>query len=159
MKNKGFKIPNAYGTCHTFFVSFKKSTELQRPLLVSRSSKGKMFSESRGSLRFKIQHLKHLENLKLTILEALDLPAMDFTGKSDPYVEVILNPKGTKCTTKSKREALNPKFDEIFNIRVSEKDLKLPEAELVFKGMKCFSTLINFLQIFENLNYFMSLFF
>ena len=98
-----------------------------------------MFSESRGSLRFKIQHLKHLENLKLTILEALDLPAMDFTGKSDPYVEIMLNPKGSKCTTKSKRGSLNPRFDEIFNIRITEKDLNLPESELVFKGMKCFS--------------------
>ena len=46
------------------------------------------------SLRFKIQYISHLRILRVKILDATDLPAMDSDGKSDPFVETILMPQG-----------------------------------------------------------------
>ncbi|KAF4079753.1 hypothetical protein AMELA_G00181930 [Ameiurus melas] len=53
--------------------------------------------------------------LVVRILKALDLPAKDFTGTSDPYVKIYLLPeRKKKFQTRVHRKTLNPTFDEVF---------------------------------------------
>ncbi|KAF0748711.1 synaptotagmin-7 [Aphis craccivora] len=47
------------------------------------------------------------------VLQAKDLPAMDLSGTSDPYVRVTLLPdKKHRLDTKVKRRTLNPRWNE-----------------------------------------------
>ncbi|NXS63053.1 SYT10 protein, partial [Brachypteracias leptosomus] len=51
---------------------------------------------------------------------ALDLPAKDFTGTSDPYVKIYLLPdRKKKFQTRVHRKTLNPIFDETFQFPVA----------------------------------------
>ena len=53
--------------------------------------------------------------LTLKIMRAVDLPAKDFSGTSDPYVKILLLPdKKSKLTTNIKRKNLNPRWNEVF---------------------------------------------
>ena len=57
-------------------------------------------------------------NLKVHVMEATDLPAMDLNGTSDPYVKVYVLPdKKKKFETKVQKKSLNPVFDETFNFK------------------------------------------
>jgi len=48
-----------------------------------------------------------------TVFQAKDLPAMDLSGTSDPYVRVTLLPdKKHRLDTKVKRRTLNPRWNE-----------------------------------------------
>jgi len=47
------------------------------------------------------------------VFQAKDLPAMDLSGTSDPYVRVKLLPdKKHRLDTKVKRRTLNPRWNE-----------------------------------------------
>lgn len=47
------------------------------------------------------------------VFQAKDLPAMDLSGTSDPYVRVTLLPdKKHRLDTKVKRRTLNPRWNE-----------------------------------------------
>ncbi|NWX20064.1 SYT3 protein, partial [Aegotheles bennettii] len=53
------------------------------------------------------------------VLRALDLPAKDPNGFSDPYVKIYLLPdRKRKFQTKVHRKTLNPVFDETFTFGV-----------------------------------------
>lgn len=53
-------------------------------------------------------------------MEATELPGMDMSGTSDPYVKVTLLPdKKPKFETKVHRKTLNPVFNETFIFKVS----------------------------------------
>ena len=53
------------------------------------------------------------------MLQAADLPGMDMSGTSDPYVKVYLLPdKKKKFETKVHRKTLNPVFNETFIFKV-----------------------------------------
>ncbi|XP_010221021.1 PREDICTED: synaptotagmin-3-like, partial [Tinamus guttatus] len=59
------------------------------------------------------------EQLVVRILRALDLPAKDANGFSDPYVKMYLLPdRKKKFQTKVHRKTLNPVFDETFSFGV-----------------------------------------
>ncbi|OON15550.1 C2 domain protein, partial [Opisthorchis viverrini] len=53
--------------------------------------------------------------LTVGVIQATDLPGMDMSGTSDPYVKVFLLPeKKKKFETKVHRKTLNPVFNETF---------------------------------------------
>ena len=53
------------------------------------------------------------------MIQAADLPGMDMSGTSDPYVKVYLLPdKKKKYETKVHRKTLNPVFNETFVFKV-----------------------------------------
>ena len=53
--------------------------------------------------------------LTLKIMRAIELPAKDFSGTSDPYVKIMLLPdKKHKLQTNIKRRNLNPRWNEVF---------------------------------------------
>lgn len=54
------------------------------------------------------------------VIQAADLPGMDMSGTSDPYVKVYMLPdKKKKFETKVHRKTLNPVFNETFVFKVS----------------------------------------
>ena len=58
--------------------------------------------------------------LTVGILEAEEIPAMDMSGTSDPYVKVFILPdKKKKFETKVHRKTLSPVFNESFVFKVS----------------------------------------
>jgi len=53
------------------------------------------------------------------VIQAADLPGMDMSGTSDPYVKVYVMPdKKKKYETKVHRKTLNPVFNETFVFKV-----------------------------------------
>ncbi|XP_013004767.2 synaptotagmin-10 isoform X1 [Cavia porcellus] len=72
-----------------------------------------------GKLNFTLQYDYENELLVVKIIKALDLPAKDFTGTSDPYVKMYLLPdRKKKFQTRVHRKTLNPLFDETFQFPV-----------------------------------------
>ncbi len=68
-----------------------------------------------GRLEFKLDYNFEKGELKVTIIQANELPAMDFGGTSDPYVKLYLMPdKKKKFQTKVHKKTLNPVFNESF---------------------------------------------
>ncbi|XP_006874832.1 PREDICTED: synaptotagmin-10-like [Chrysochloris asiatica] len=73
-----------------------------------------------GKLNFTLQYNYESELLVVKIIKALDLPAKDFTGTSDPYVKIYLLPdRKKKFQTRVHRKTLNPLFDETFQFLVA----------------------------------------
>uniref|UniRef100_A0A667HKM6 Synaptotagmin 10 n=1 Tax=Lynx canadensis TaxID=61383 RepID=A0A667HKM6_LYNCA len=73
-----------------------------------------------GKLNFTLQYDYENELLIVKIIKALDLPAKDFTGTSDPYVKMYLLPdRKKKFQTRVHRKTLNPLFDETFQFPVA----------------------------------------
>ena len=57
--------------------------------------------------------------LTVGIMDAEEIPAMDMSGTSDPYVKVFLLPdKKKKFETKVHRKTLSPVFNESFVFKV-----------------------------------------
>nr|KAG5698270.1 hypothetical protein BaRGS_024077 [Batillaria attramentaria] len=68
-----------------------------------------------GRIQFGLMY--DFQNLTLTlrIIRAVQLPAKDVTGTSDPYVKILLLPdKKHKLLTKVKKRNLNPHWNECF---------------------------------------------
>uniref|UniRef100_A0A670HQV9 Synaptotagmin 9 n=1 Tax=Podarcis muralis TaxID=64176 RepID=A0A670HQV9_PODMU len=81
-------------------------------------------SKSCGKLNFIVKYDCDLEQLIVKIHKAVNLPAKDFSGTSDPYVKIYLLPdRKTKHQTKVHRKTLNPVFDEVFLFPVPYNDL------------------------------------
>ncbi|XP_063074096.1 synaptotagmin-10 [Engraulis encrasicolus] len=75
--------------------------------------------ETCGKLSFALRYDYEEQALEVRILKALDLPAKDFTGTSDPYVKIYLLPeRKKKFQTRVHRKTLNPTFDETFRFPV-----------------------------------------
>lgn len=71
--------------------------------------------EKLGKLQFNLSYDFQESTLTLRIIRAIDLPAKDFSGTSDPYVKILLLPdKKSKLTTNIKRRNLNPRWNEVF---------------------------------------------
>ncbi|KAM9373044.1 synaptotagmin-9 [Phaethornis superciliosus] len=81
-------------------------------------------SKACGRLNFILKYDCDLEQLIVKIHKAINLPAKDFSGTSDPYVKIYLLPdRKTKHQTKVHRKTLNPVFDEVFLFSVPYNDL------------------------------------
>ncbi|XP_030633731.1 synaptotagmin-10 [Chanos chanos] len=80
--------------------------------------------ETCGKLSFALSYDYEEQALVVRILKALDLPAKDFTGTSDPYVKIYLLPeRKKKFQTRVHRKTLNPTFDETFRFPVEYEQL------------------------------------
>ncbi|XP_056409716.1 synaptotagmin-10 isoform X1 [Hyla sarda] len=77
-----------------------------------------------GKLNFALQYDYENELLVVKILKALELPAKDLCGTSDPYVKIYLLPdRKKKFQTRVHRKTLNPVFDETFQFPVAYDEL------------------------------------
>ncbi|CAH8643183.1 unnamed protein product [Dicrocoelium dendriticum] len=82
-----------------------------------------------GKLHFTLDYDFQKAELTVGVLEAVELPAMDMCGTSDPYVKLYLLPdKKRKFETKVHRKNLNPVFNETFVFKV-------PYAEVAAKTL------------------------
>ena len=92
----------------------------------------KAASEYLGKIQYEIRYDFNTQTLIVKIIQAVDLPAMDLGGVSDPYVKVYLIPetKGQKkFETKVHRKTLNPFFNQTFEFK------NLPYAETFDKTL------------------------
>jgi len=92
----------------------------------------KAASEYLGKLQYEIKYDFNTQTLIVKIIQAVDLPAMDLGGVSDPYVKLYLIPetKGQKkYETKVHRKTLNPFFNQTFEFK------NLPYAETFDKTL------------------------
>lgn len=96
----------------------------------SRSKGSSMSLDSRstepqlGRLKYNIDYDFNTSVLRVNVLEAEKLPAMDLCGSSDPYVKVYLLPDRRKYEkTKVHKKSLNPVFNETFEFPICYKDL------------------------------------
>ncbi|XP_029012365.1 synaptotagmin-6 [Betta splendens] len=80
-------------------------------------------SKNCGRINFSLKYDYENEALLVNILRALDLPAKDLCGTSDPYVKVYLLPDRKKFQTRVHRKTLNPTFDESFQFPVAYDEL------------------------------------
>ncbi|PWA17898.1 hypothetical protein CCH79_00008082 [Gambusia affinis] len=77
-----------------------------------------------GKICFLLRYAFNTEQLVVKILKALDLPAKDANGFSDPYVKIYLLPdRKKKFQTKVHRKTLNPVFNETFQFGVPLNEL------------------------------------
>ncbi|KAA3682510.1 synaptotagmin-1 [Paragonimus westermani] len=82
-----------------------------------------------GKLQYSIDYDFSQGELTVGVIQATDLPGMDMSGTSDPYVKVFLLPeKKKKFETKVHRKTLNPVFNETFVFKV-------PYAEVAGKTL------------------------
>ena len=65
----------------------------------------KAMSEYLGKLQYEIKYDFNTQTLVVKVIQAVDLPAMDLGGVSDPYVKVYLIPE-TKGNVKMAMEYL-----------------------------------------------------
>uniref|UniRef100_A0A3Q2Z659 Synaptotagmin 3 n=1 Tax=Hippocampus comes TaxID=109280 RepID=A0A3Q2Z659_HIPCM len=80
--------------------------------------------EACGKISFLLRYAFNTEQLVVKILKALDLPAKDANGFSDPYVKIYLLPdRKKKFQTKVHRKTLNPVFNETFQFGVPLNEL------------------------------------
>ena len=76
---------------------------------------GEDSTEKLGRIQFTLGYDFEQSTLTLKIIRAVDLAAKDITGRSDPYVKVMLLPdKKHKLLTNIKRRNLNPRWNEVF---------------------------------------------
>lgn len=72
-----------------------------------------------GKLQFSLDYDFQKGELSVGVMQGADLPGMDMSGTSDPYVKVYLLPdKKKKFETKVHRKTLNPVFNETFTFKV-----------------------------------------
>ena len=94
--------------------------DLQNNMEVNDVDQDSAKSETKlGRLQYKLDYDFNTNNLAVTVIQAEDLPGMDMSGTSDPYVKVYLLPdKKKKYETKVHRKTLNPVFNETFNFKI-----------------------------------------
>nr|XP_057921776.1 synaptotagmin-10 isoform X3 [Doryrhamphus excisus] len=98
--------------------------ELYKQKSVDSEGEPKEPVETCGKLSFSLRYDYEEQALVVQILKALDLPAKDFTGTSDPYVKIYLLPeRKKKFQTRVHRKNLNPMFDETFCFPVAYDEL------------------------------------
>lgn len=91
------------------------SVEKIKPELYKEEEGKNKASKPNGELYVSLSYEPPLEKLVLRVVKALNLPAKDFSGTSDPYVKVYLLPdRKTKYQTKVHRKECNPVFEETF---------------------------------------------
>ncbi|XP_068180408.1 synaptotagmin-6 [Antennarius striatus] len=95
----------------------------QQKTLESEDSSKNGGGKNCGSINFSLKYDYENEALLVNILKAVDLPAKDLCGTSDPYVKVYLLPDRKKFQTRVHRKTLNPIFSESFQFPVPYDEL------------------------------------
>jgi len=101
--------------------------------IVPRSSKLK--DQELGELLVSLCHQPSSRRLTVVVLKARNLPKMDLTGFSDPYVKIYLvhdNQRISKKKTHIKKRSLNPVFNESFIFDLPSTDGGLSSCHLEF---------------------------
>ncbi|XP_077370201.1 synaptotagmin-6 isoform X1 [Festucalex cinctus] len=80
-------------------------------------------SKNCGRINFSLKYDYDNEALLVNIIRAVDLPAKDLCGTSDPYVKIYLLPDRKKFQTRVHRKTLNPTFSESFHFPVPYDEL------------------------------------
>uniref|UniRef100_A0A667WVU2 Synaptotagmin 6 n=1 Tax=Myripristis murdjan TaxID=586833 RepID=A0A667WVU2_9TELE len=83
-----------------------------------------------GRINFSLKYDYENEALLVNILKAVDLPAKDLCGSSDPYVKVYLLPDRKKFQTRVHRKTLNPTFSESFQFPVPYDELAVRKLHM-----------------------------
>lgn len=83
-----------------------------------------------GRINFSLKYDYENEALIVNILRAVDLPAKDLCGTSDPYVKVYLLPDRKKFQTRVHRKTLNPTFSESFQFPVPYEELAVRKLHM-----------------------------
>jgi len=96
----------------------------------------KLRSQGRGELLVSLCHQPGASRITVVVLKARNLPKMDITGLSDPYVKIYLlfnKQRITKKKTHIKKRTLNPVFNEsfVFDLPKSQ-DSSLDNIQLEF---------------------------
>ncbi|CAF3890773.1 unnamed protein product [Rotaria sp. Silwood1] len=87
-----------------------------------------------GELTVSLCYLPNGKRVTVTIVKASALKPMDITGKSDPYVQVILLKHGKKIRKKKtsvQPNTINPTYNESLEFDLSVESLD--DADLIFK--------------------------
>lgn len=102
----------------------------QQKTLESEDSSKNSSSKNCGSINFSLKYDYENEALLVNILKAVDLPAKDLCGTSDPYVKVYLLPDRKKFQTRVHRKTLNPTFNESFQFPVPYDELAIRKLHM-----------------------------
>lgn len=102
----------------------------QQKALESEESSKNGSSKNCGRINFSLKYDYESEALLVNILKAVDLPAKDLCGTSDPYVKVYLLPDRKKFQTRVHRKTLNPTFDETFQFPVPYEELAIRKLHM-----------------------------
>jgi len=96
----------------------------------------KLRSQGRGELLVSLCHQPGASRITVVVLKARNLPKMDITGLSDPYVKIYLlfnKQRITKKKTHIKKRTLNPVFNESFVFDLPKtQDSSLDNIQLEF---------------------------
>jgi len=95
----------------------------------------KLKDQGRGELLVSVCHQPAAGRLTVVILKARNLPKMDITGMSDPYVKIYLLHKDQRISKKKthvKKRTLNPVFNESFVFDLPRTDNGLADVTLEF---------------------------
>nr|XP_019960822.1 PREDICTED: synaptotagmin-6 [Paralichthys olivaceus] len=87
-------------------------------------------SKNCGRINFSLKYDYENEALLVNIIKAVDLPAKDLCGTSDPYVKVYLLPDRKKFQTRVHRKTLNPTFSESFQFPVPYDELAVRKLHM-----------------------------
>jgi len=95
----------------------------------------KLRSQGRGELLVSLCHQPAASRVTVVVLKARNLPKMDITGLSDPYVKIYLMYNGQRISKKKthvKKRTLNPVFNESFVFDLPRNESGLGKVQLEF---------------------------
>jgi len=95
----------------------------------------KLKDQGRGELLVSLCHQPAAGRVTVVVLKARNLPKMDITGMSDPYVKIYLLHKDQRISKKKthvKKRTLNPVFNESFVFDLPRSDNGLADIQLEF---------------------------
>jgi len=115
---------------------FDKNTNFSEPFEIELNvfpTQEQEESHSSGELLMSLCHQPAARRLSVVILKARNVPKMDISGFSDPYVKIYLhhnNTRSSKKKTHIKKRSLNPVFNESFIFDLPSKDGSLNDVQL-----------------------------
>ena len=92
-------------------------------------------AEHSGELFLSLNYQPSARRLAVVVLKARNVPKMDISGFSDPYVKIYLSrgeERLVKKKTHIKKRSLNPVFNESFVFELPGRDGSLGDLQLEF---------------------------